>query len=271
MPRFAANLSTLFTELPFLERFAAARSAGFVAVECQFPYAAPAHEVARALADCGLPLVLHNLPAGDWAGGERGMACHPGREAAFRDSLALALDYARTLGCPRLNCLVGRQPDGVPHDAAWATLVANLRHAAGVAAAQGVGLLIEPLNRFDVPGFFIHRTDQALALIDEVASPHLRLQYDLYHAQRSEGELAATLARHLPRIGHLQIADNPGRHEPGTGEIHYPYLFARIDALGWAGYVGCEWLPRDGTLAGLGAIAPWLGGAPDAPGQLPKG
>lgn len=251
MPRFAANLTMLFTELPFMQRFEAAAKAGFDAVEYLFPYAMPKQELAAALRDNALQQVLHNLPAGDWDAGERGIACHPDRVAEFRDGVAHAIDYAIALGCPQLNCLVGRMPVGAALHQVQPTLVANLRHAARELQAAGIRLLIEPVNSFDIPGFMLTRTDQALALMDAVDSPNLRLQYDIYHAQRMEGELGATLGKHIGRIGHIQLADNPGRGEPGTGEINYRWLFDHIDALGYTGWVGCEYKPRAGTAEGL--------------------
>lgn len=252
MPKYAANLSMLFTELPFMERFAAARAAGFDAVEYLFPYAYPKEELAAALKHHQLTQVLHNLPAGDWAAGERGIACHPGREAEFRAGVERALAYARVLGTPRINCLAGIRPQGVTEADARATLVANLRFAAQALKEQGIPLLIEPINTFDIPGFFLSRTRQALDIIDTVGSDNLFLQYDLYHAQRMEGELTATLRAALPRIAHIQLADNPGRNEPGTGEINFRWLLAHIDALGYQGAIGCEYKPRAGTEQGLG-------------------
>jgi len=255
MPKFAANLSMLFTELPFLDRFAAARAAGFSAVEYLFPYEHTTQELAARLREHGLKQVLHNLPAGDWAAGERGIACHPNRVLEFRAGVAQAIEYAHALDCPQLNCLAGKLPAGVIPAAAHATLVANLRFAAAELGAAGLRLLVEPINTFDIPGFFLTRTDQALALMDEVGADNLLLQYDLYHAQRTEGELAGTLSRHLARIGHIQLADNPGRHEPGTGEINYPFLFRHLDALGWKGFIGCEYKPKTNTVDGLGWLA----------------
>jgi hydroxypyruvate isomerase len=251
MPRFAANLSMLFTELPFLERFAAARAAGFGAVEYLFPYEHAREELAARLRAHGLRQVLHNLPAGDWAAGERGIACHPNRVDEFRAGVERAIAYAHALDCPQLNCLAGKLPAGVSREKAHATLVENLRHAAATLRSAGIRLLVEPINTYDIPGFFLHGTDQAIALIEEVGSDNLFLQYDVYHAQRSEGEIAATLQRHLARIGHVQVADNPGRNEPGTGEINYAFLFRHLDAIGWKGYVGCEYKPRTTTLQGL--------------------
>lgn len=257
MPKFAANLTMLFTELPFMDRFAAARAAGFGAVEYLFPYDYSKEELVSALKNNGLKQVLHNLPAGDWAAGERGIACHAGRTAEFREGVNRAIDYATALGCPQVNCLAGKLPEGASSAQAHATLVANLRFAASALQAAGIRLLIEPINTFDIPGFFLSRTDQALAILDEVASPNLFVQYDIYHAQRMEGELASTLSKHLTRIGHIQLADNPGRNEPGTGEINYAWLFKHIDAIGYTGWIGCEYKPKTTTTEGLA----WLAGA----------
>ena len=251
MPRFAANLTMMFTEVPFLDRFERAAKAGFGAVEFLFPYAWPTAEIRARLQANGLTLVLHNLPAGDWDAGERGIACHPDRVAEFREGVEAAIQCAKALGVPRLNCLAGKQPAGVPEAQLRATLVGNLRHAAARLADEGLQLLVEPINRFDIPGFFVHRTDQALQLLDEVGAPNAFVQYDIYHAQRTEGELAATLQKHLARIGHVQLADNPGRHEPGTGEINYAFLFRHLDQIGYAGWVGCEYKPATTTEAGL--------------------
>ncbi|HET8745121.1 MAG TPA: hydroxypyruvate isomerase [Ramlibacter sp.] len=252
MPRFAANLSMLFTELPFLDRFAAARAAGFRAVEYLFPYEYPKEELVARLRGEGLKQVLHNLPAGDWAAGERGIACHPNRVDEFRAGVERAILYAHALDCSQLNCLAGKLPAGVAREQAQETLVANLHHAAGRLREAGIRLLVEPINSYDIPGFFLTRTEQAIALLQQVASDNLFVQYDIYHAQRMEGELAATLQRYLPQIGHIQLADNPGRNEPGTGEIHYAWLLRHLDALGWKGYIGCEYRPRTTTLEGLG-------------------
>jgi hydroxypyruvate isomerase len=251
MPRFAANLSMLFTEVPFLERFERAARAGFTSVEFQFPYAFEAREIAARAGANRQTVVLHNLPAGDWEGGERGIATMPDRVAEFRDGVGRGIDYARTLGVTQLNCLVGKAPAGMDEAAVHATVVANLRYAADTLGQAGIRLLIEPVNRFDVPGFWLHRSAQALALMDEVGSPNLYLQYDLYHMQRSEGELAGSIERHLPRIGHMQVADNPGRHEPGTGELNWEFLFAHLDRIGYDGYIGCEYKPATTTEAGL--------------------
>ena len=255
MPKFAANLTMLFTEVPFLDRFERAAAAGFDAVEFLFPYAHPTREIKARLEAHRLALVLHNLPAGDWDAGERGIACLPGRVDEFRAGVARALEVATALGVPQLNCLAGKAPPGVDEALLRRTFVANLRFAATALKKAGIRLLVEPINGWDIPGFYLQRTAQAIELMDEVDSDNLWLQYDIYHAQRMEGELAATLERHLPRIAHVQLADNPGRHEPGTGEIHYPFLFAHLDRIGYRGHVGCEYKPATTTEAGLGWLA----------------
>ncbi len=254
MPKFAANLSMLFTEEDFLDRFQAAAEAGFKGVEYLFPYDYSAVELKARLDEHGLTQVLHNLPAGDWGAGERGIACHPDRVEEFRAGVEKAIDYATVLGCKQVNCLAGIQPQGVSLEQARRTLVENLRYAAEKLEAAGILLLAEPINTRDIPGFFLNRTEQALAIFDEVGSPNLKLQYDIYHMQIMEGDLAPTIEKHLARIAHVQLADNPGRHEPGTGEIHYPFLFAHIDRLGYDGWIGCEYKPKTTTREGLG----WL-------------
>jgi hydroxypyruvate isomerase len=256
MPRFAANLTMLFNEVPFLDRFERAAKAGFDAVEFLFPYAWPAAEIRSRLDANGLKLVLHNLPAGDWEKGERGIACHPVRAAEFRTGVGKAIEYAGALGVKQVNCLAGKAPEGVDQRALRETFVGNLRFAASELRRAGTKLLIEPINTFDIPGFYLCRTAQALSILDEVGSDNLFVQYDAYHAQRMEGELAGTLSRNLARIAHVQIADNPGRNEPGTGEINYEFFFAHLDRIGYGGYVGCEYKPASSTEAGLG----WLAG-----------
>ncbi|HEX8478869.1 MAG TPA: hydroxypyruvate isomerase [Telluria sp.] len=253
--KLAANLTMLFTEADFLDRFALAAQAGFKGVECLFPYAYPAAAIAERLDAHRLELVLHNLPAGDWAGGERGIACHPARRAEFEDGLALAIDYAQALGVKQLNCLAGIAPRGVALEDAHATLVANLALAARRLKEHGIALLIEPINTLDIPGFFLHGTRQAEDIIRATGADNLFLQYDIYHMQRMEGELAATIAANLPLIRHIQLADNPGRNEPGTGEINYRWLLAHLDAIGYTGWIGCEYKPRTSTAAGLGWLA----------------
>jgi hydroxypyruvate isomerase len=251
MPRFAANLTMLFNEVPFLDRFERAAKAGFQAVEFLFPYDHDPQEIRRRLDDHGLQLVLHNLPAGDWAAGERGIACHPDRVAEFRAGIGRAIDYAGALGVPRLNCLAGKAPAGAHAAALNDTLVENLGYAADRLHRAGLALLLEPINTFDIPGFHVSRSAQALALLDEVGASNAFLQYDIYHAQRMEGELCATIETQLARIGHIQVADNPGRHEPGTGEIAFDHLFRHIDRLGYDGWLGCEYKPAAATEAGL--------------------
>jgi hydroxypyruvate isomerase len=258
MPRFAANLTMLFNERPFLDRFEAAAAAGFTAVEFLFPYEYEPAQVAEKLRSNGLKLVLHNLPAGNWAAGERGIACHPDRVEEFRAGVATAIRYAKALGAEQLNCLTGIAPAGANAGVLRATFVANLKFAAAELKAAGLRLLIEPINTFDIPGFYLNRTAQALSIIEEVGADNLFVQYDIYHMQRMEGELAATMRKHLPQIAHIQLADNPGRNEPGTGEIHYPYLFRLLDEIGYTGWIGCEYKPAAGTEAGLGWAAPYL-------------
>lgn len=254
MPIFAANLTMLFNEVPFLERFAAAKAAGFEAVEYLFPYPYDKNELAGLLKTHGLKQVLHNLPAGNWDAGERGIACHPDRVEEFRAGVDQAIAYATALGCPQVNCLAGKVPAGVSPAQAQATFVSNLKYAADKLKAAGLKLLIEPINSYDIPGFFLNTTAQALAVLDAVGSDNLYIQYDIYHAQRMEGELAATVQKHLARIAHIQLADNPGRNEPGTGEINYPFLFRHLDAIGYTGWIGCEYKPRTTTSDGLGWI-----------------
>ena len=255
MPKFAANLTMLFNEMEFMDRFAAAAKAGFRGVEYLFPYPYPKEALAEALSENGLAQVLHNLPAGDWAKGERGIACLPGREGEFQDGVGTAIEYARALKCRKLNCLVGITPAGIDPAQVEKTVAENLRFAARALDAAGIQLLVEPVNTYDIPGFHLSRTNQTLDLFERVGEPNLWLQYDIYHMQRTEGELAATITRHLSRIAHMQLADNPGRNEPGTGEINYEFLFQHIDNCGYAGWIGCEYKPRTSTVEGLGWVA----------------
>jgi hydroxypyruvate isomerase len=255
MPRFAANLTMLFTEVPFLERFALAKIGGFKSVEFLFPYAFEVQDIQAALDRNALKLVLHNLPAGDWDAGERGIACLPERVAEFRSGVAKAIDYASALGVLQLNCLAGKAPAGADPKLLHDTFVNNLQYAASELKKAGIKLLIEPINTFDIPGFYLSKTEQGIAILDAVAADNAFLQYDIYHAQRMEGELGNTIQKYFSRIGHIQLADNPGRNEPGTGEIHYAYLFDLIDRLGYSGYIGCEYKPLKTTEAGLG----WMG------------
>jgi len=254
MPKFAANLTMLFTEVPFLDRFERAAHAGFTAVEFLFPYAYSAVDLKQRLDAHDLTLVLHNLPAGDWDAGERGIACHPDRVEEFKVGVTQAIDYATTLGVRQVNCLAGKAPTGISDEVLRITLVSNLKYAAAALKVAGLRLLIEPINTYDIPGFYLNRTAQALAILDEVGADNAFVQYDIYHAQRMEGELAATMQKQLARIGHIQLADNPGRNEPGTGEINYPFLFGHLDRIGYQGWIGCEYKPAATTEAGLG----WL-------------
>lgn len=254
MPKFAANLTMLFNEVPFLERFEKASKAGFHAVEFLFPYGFSASEIKEKLNQNQLELVLHNLPAGDWDAGERGIACHPDRIEEFQSGVAKAIEYAKVLGVKQLNCLAGKTPSGVSSELLRSTLVENLRYAAQQLQKAQLRLLIEPINTFDIPGFYLSRTQQALDIIQEVGVDNLFVQYDIYHAQRMEGELANTIEKNLPKIAHIQLADNPGRNEPGTGEINYRHLFQFLDRIGYTGWIGCEYKPATTTDAGLSWI-----------------
>jgi len=255
VPKLAANVSTLFPELDFLQRFAAAARAGFRFVEYQFPYAWPPQEIARGARDAGVEVVLHNLPAGDFAKGDRGIACLPGREKEFREGVERAIDYARAANCPRLNCLAGLAPADREH---FAVLVENVRHAARKLGAAGLSLTLEPINTRTVPGFFLSRSAQAIGVLDAAGEGNAFLQYDFFHMQIMEGDLANTVERLLARIGHLQLADVPGRHEPGSGEINFDFLLRRLDALGYSGWVGCEYNPQGDTVEGLKWAKPYL-------------
>lgn len=257
MPRFAANLTMLFTEHPFLDRFERAAKAGFEAVEFLFPYDFETADIQARLRDNDLKLVLHNLPAGNWSEGERGIAVLPDRVDEFREGVGRAIETAKALGVKQLNCLAGKAPLGASESLLRNTFVSNLKFAASELKKAGLKLLIEPVNNIDIPGFFLTRSAQALAIMDDVAADNLYLQFDLYHAQRMEGELTGTLKRHLDRIGHVQIADNPGRHEPGSGEVAWDFIFRQLDELGYPGHVGCEYAPAAGTEAGLGWFKPY--------------
>ena len=261
MPRFSANISMLFTESAFPDRFDAAANAGFRGVEFQFPYAFDKAELADRAQRAGLEVVLFNLPPGDWEKGDRGMACLPARMSEFRDSVGHAIEYAEALGCRRLNMLsgvVGGTERRVPPERLRETFVSNLRYAAGELGRHGMALMIEPISTRAIPGFYLKYTAQALALIDEAAAGNAFVQYDMFHMQVMEGDLARTIEANLPRIGHMQFADNPGRHEPGTGEINYPFLFEHIDRLGYAGWLGAEYLPSGDTIASLAWLRPWI-------------
>ena len=257
MLRFAANLSMMYTEHAFLDRFGAAAADGFDAVEYLFPYEHPRAEIAARLADHGLQQVLFNAPPGDFARGERGIACLAARRDEFRRSLLEhALPYALALKCPRVHVMAGLMPAGSERAELRATYVANLAWAAREAASVGVDLLIEPINKRDIPGYLLNRQDDAHEVVEEIGAPNLKVQMDLYHCQIVEGDVAMKLRKYLPtgRVGHLQIAGVPDRHEPDLGELHHPYLFKVLAELGWSGHIGCEYRPRAGTSAGLG----WL-------------
>ncbi|WP_024302011.1 2-oxo-tetronate isomerase [Pseudogulbenkiania sp. MAI-1] len=257
MPQFAANLTMMYPEHAFLDRFAAAAQDGFRAVEYLFPYDYPAAGIASRLDAHGLTQALFNLPPGDWAAGERGIAALPGREAEFAASVELALAYADATGCSRLHAMAGLVPQGADLAAMRATFVANLRLAARRCAAQGITLLIEPINNRDMPGYFLNYQQQAHDIVAEAGEPNLKVQMDWYHCQIMEGDIAMRLRRHFAGVGHVQIAGVPERHEPDSGELNYPYLFALLDELGYDGYVGCEYRPRAGTSAGLGWFQPY--------------
>ncbi len=254
MPRFAANLSTMFTEVPLRERFALAADAGFEAVEVQEPYDLPAATVARALNECGLDLVLVNAP-----GGEAGLAGIPGAESEFGDGLKVAFDYAAVTGTGLVHVLSGVLPPATAREACEEVLVNNLRQASCEASSLGITLLIEPINERDVPGYILTRQDQARRVVEAVDRANVRIQFDFYHCQVSEGDLSRHFTEQLPLIGHVQISDNPGRHEPGTGEINHDWIFDLIDRSGYKGWVGAEYTPARTTQEGLGWFAPWRG------------
>ncbi len=254
MPQFAANLTLMFNEVPFLDRFSAAAQAGFKGVEFLFPYEHSPQVIADLLKVTGLANVLFNLPPGDWAAGERGMACLPGREAEFRAGVAQAIEYANALGTPRLHAMAGLLPAGAERGLHRKIYVDNLRYAAAETAKHGLDLLIEPINTRDIPGYFLNTQAEAHAIREEVGATNLKVQMDLYHAQIVEGDLATKIRRYLPHIGHIQIASVPERNEPDRGEVNYPYLFRLLDELGYDGWLGCEYRPAHGTIEGLG----WL-------------
>jgi hydroxypyruvate isomerase len=259
--KFSANLSFLYPELGFLERFAAAARDGFKAVEYLGPYAETKEKVAATLRENALAQALFNVPSGDWAGGERGIACFPDRVEEFRAGIVTALDYAAALNCPKVNVISGLVTAGADIEALETTLVDNLKWAAPRCADAGVKLLIEPINTRDIPGFFLTTTKQAERILDRVGHANLLIQYDIYHMQVMQGDLVPTYARLKDRIGHIQVADNPGRNEPGTGEINYPFVFAELERIGYDGWVGCEYKPKAGTTAGLGWMKPYLSGS----------
>jgi len=258
VPRFSANLSFLYADLPFLDRFAAAARDGFKAVEYVGPYGFAAEDVAAALTGNGLTQALFNLPAGHWDGGERGIGCHADRVAEFEMGVETAIRYGQALNCSKINCLAGIAPAGTATADRDAVLVANLKFAAPRLADAGMTLMLEPINLRDIPGFHVSTTHHAEQILDAVGSDNLLIQYDVYHTQVMQGDLVPTYARLKNRIGHVQIADNPGRNEPGTGEINYPFVLSELDRLGYDGWIGCEYKPTAGTSAGLGWMKPYL-------------
>jgi len=258
MPRLAANLSMMYTEHPFLDRFAAAAADGFRGVEYLFPYEHPAPEIKARLDAHGLEQALFNAPPGDFANGERGLASLPGREDEFRHAIEKALAYARILGNRRLHVMAGLAMPGVDRARQRETYVANLAQAAKAAAADGVTIVIEPINTRDIPGFFLNRQDEAHAICAEVGAANLKVQFDFYHCQIVEGDIAMKIRQYRGAFDHVQIAGVPDRHEPDVGEVNYPYLLALLDELGYDGWVGCEYRPKAGTSAGLGWAKPWL-------------
>ena len=258
MPRFAANLSTMYQEHAFLERFGAAAKDGFKAIEFQYPYAHAAAEIRARLTGHGLTQVLFNGPPGDADAGERGLASLPGRESEFRRSVATALEYARVLGGECVHLMAGLIRPGEESARPRETYLRNLDYAAREAAPAGVTVVIEPINTRDIPGFFLNRQDEAHTICAEVGAPNLKVQMDFYHCQIVEGDLAMKLRKHIAGVGHIQIAGVPGRQEPDTGEVNYPYLFRLMDELGYGGWVGCEYRPQGETSAGLGWLRPWL-------------
>jgi hydroxypyruvate isomerase len=258
MLKFSANLTMLFNEIHFPSRFERAARAGFKGVEYLFPYGWSKEQLVTELGKHGLEQVLHNLPAGNWQAGERGIACLPGREGEFQEGVGTAIEYAKALKCDRLNCLVGKVPQGIPSEKVRQTLVSNLRFAAMALEKEKIRLLIEPLNNQDIPGFYLVHTQDALQLFKEIGHPNLWLQYDVYHMQVMEGNLTKTISNNVSRIAHIQIADNPGRHEPGTGEINFTNLFRFIDEAGYDGWIGCEYIPAGKTEDGLQWVKPYL-------------
>jgi hydroxypyruvate isomerase len=257
MPKFAANLTMLYGELDFLDRFEAAAKDGFQGVEYLFPYPYPKEELAERLKRFGLTQVLHNLPAGDWGKGDRGIACQPERVEEFKAGIAKGIEYATALGCKQVNCLAGVPAKDADPQELRRTFIGNVRHAAAELGRAGIRLLIEPVNTRDIPGFYLNKSAQAEAILQEVGSDNLFIQYDFYHTQVMEGDLTPTFRRLKDKIAHVQIADNPGRNEPGTGEINYPFLFEMLDREGYAGWVGCEYKPAAATSAGLAWFVPY--------------
>jgi hydroxypyruvate isomerase len=258
MPRLNANLSMMFNEVDFLERFGAAAKAGFKGVEFLFPYAYDKNQLAELLGKHRLEMVLFNMPPGDFAAGDRGLACIPSRKTEFQDAVNKALDYARTLNCKLLHCMAGLRPLGVNEETMRATYIDNLQFAAKEAGRHGITVLIEAINTRDIPGYYLNYSAQAFDILHYAGMPNLKFQYDIYHMQIMEGDLAMTIEKNLDKIAHMQLADTPGRHEPGTGEINYEFLFGHIDKVGYQGWIGCEYRPAGRTEDGLGWARKYL-------------
>jgi hydroxypyruvate isomerase len=254
MPKVAANLTMLFQDVPFLDRFAAAKQAGFKYVEFLFPYDHPAEKVKEALDKNGLKVVLFNLPSGNWGGGDRGIGASPNRVEEYRAGVKKAVEYAKLLGVPRMNTLDGKAVQGFSREDHLKTLVENLKFSADALGQIGVKQIVEHINPFDIPGFVLNRVQDVLDVLAQVNRPNTAVQYDIYHAQRTEGNLVQILREQFAKIDHIQVADNPGRNQPGTGEINYPFVFAEMDKLGYQGFVGLEYVPKPDTLKSLGWI-----------------
>jgi len=258
MPKLNANLSMMFNEVGFIDRFAAAAKAGFKGVEFLFPYDHDKNQLAEVAKKNNLQVILFNMPPGDWDAGERGMACDPSRVGAFQEGVGKAIEYAKTLDCKQIHCMAGLRPRGVNDEKLRETYLSNLQFAGKELAKHGLTVLIEAINTRDIPGFYLNYSRQAFDIMHYANVPNLRFQYDIYHMQIMEGDLAPTIEKNLAKIGHMQLADTPGRHEPGTGEINYPFLFQHIDKLGYQGWIGCEYRPAGATEAGLGWVKAYL-------------
>ena len=258
MPKLNANLSMMFNEVGFIDRFAAAAKAGFKGVEFLFPYDHDKNQLAEVAKKNNLQVILFNMPPGDWDAGERGMACDPSRVGAFQEGVGKAIEYAKTLDCKQIHCMAGLRPRGVNDEKLRETYLSNLQFAGKELAKHGLTVLIEAINTRDIPGFYLNYSRQAFDIMHYANVPNLRFQYDIYHMQIMEGDLAPTIEKNLAKIGHMQLADTPGRHEPGTGEINYPFLFQHIDRLGYQGWIGCEYRPAGATEAGLGWVKAYL-------------
>lgn len=257
MPKFSANLTMLFNEVEFLNRFGAAAKAGFRAVEFLLPYAHEKTQLIDVVQKDNLQVVLFNMPAGDWSAGDRGMACDPARAGEYQEGVGTAIDYALALGCKQIHCMAGLKPRGVSEEKMRDAYIASLQFAGRELAKHGMKLLIEAINTRDMPGYYLISSRQAFDIMHYANVPNLSFQYDIYHLQIMEGDLAPTIEKHLAKIGHIQLADTPGRHEPGTGEINYNFLLPHLDKIGYRGWIGCEYRPATTTEAGLGWLKPY--------------